>query len=294
MKSKIFVKLCACLLGLLLLGVLPHFVYLQKSISVEDKAPLNKSIIFQELSQANVIYLGETHDDLKVYQAQLEIIQFLHSKNPKIAIGFEMFQRQFQPILNQYLAGEISEDELKDKTEYENRWGFNWEYYAPIIRFAKSHKLPILALNTPTEVSRKVAKQGLESLTPQERQFIPPTEEIDLTNNAYRQMVNEVYQDHLQQGHGNSQTLDRFFTAQVLWDETMAEAIAQFYQTHPDYKIIVLAGKGHIIYGYGIPSRVERRLKGVSFVQRLVLMEEKTETDSKNTPNAADYIWLVE
>ncbi|NJN62127.1 MAG: ChaN family lipoprotein [Coleofasciculaceae cyanobacterium RL_1_1] len=57
---------------------------------------------------------------------------------------------------------------------------------------------------------------------------------------------------------------DRFFAAQVLWDETMAEAIAQAYRDDPDRQIIVLAGRGHIAYNFGIPSRVQRRVIGES------------------------------
>ncbi|MDL5052925.1 ChaN family lipoprotein [Oscillatoria laete-virens NRMC-F 0139] len=38
----------------------------------------------------------------------------------------------------------------------------------------------------------------------------------------------------------------------------MAHHIVQFRQAHPDYQVIAIAGQGHIIYGYGIPSRVAR------------------------------------
>src|SRR4028118_1600443 len=65
---------------------------------------------------------------------------------------------------------------------------------------------------------------------------------------------------HPQSGQGNSTSFERFFTAQVLWDETMADKIAQFLKANPNYQVVVLAGTGHIIYGYGIPSRVARRL----------------------------------
>ena len=126
------------------------------------------------------------------------------------------------------LLAKITEEELVKKTEYEKRWGFPWKLYAPILRFAKENKLPVLATNTPAEVSRKVARQGLESLTAEERQWIPPFSEIRTDNQDYRKMVLAAFSEHQAAGHGKSADGERFFLAQVLWDETMAESIAKF------------------------------------------------------------------
>jgi uncharacterized iron-regulated protein len=203
----------------------------------------------------------------------------------------EMFQRPFQDVLDQYLAGKITEAQLVEQSEYEKRWGFPWENYAPLLRFAKTNQLPVLALNTPTEVTRKVARSGLESLTTDERRYIPPFSEIRTDNAEYRQMVQKAYEQHHQVGHGNSTSFERFFTAQVLWDETMAEKIAQFLEANPDYQVVVLAGQGHIIYGYGIPSRVARRLGNGNLVQRSVLLSPLEGTSSPTNKPVADFVW---
>jgi uncharacterized iron-regulated protein len=239
--------------------------------------------ILTQLAPAQVIYLGETHDNAADHQSQLDIIQALHQKNSKIAIALEMFQRPAQPLLDQYLAGTLTETQLQQQSEYDQRWGFPWDYYAPILRFAKTHQIPLIALNVPTEITRKVAREGLESLTPSDRQWIPPANQIRTDNTAYREMI-QVFYDEIHQGRSASSNFDRFFLAQVLWDETMAQSITDFLQTQPDRQVIVLAGDGHIIYGHGIPSRVARRIENV--VQRSVIInpDEGMET-------AADYFW---
>ncbi|MDY6781001.1 MAG: ChaN family lipoprotein [Cyanobacteriota bacterium] len=245
---------------------------------------------FAQLWDADIIYLAETHDSLEDHRAQLEIIQALHQHQGKIAIAMEMFQRPFQEALDRYLNGEITEAQLQVQTEYDQRWGFDWEFYAPILRYAKAHQLPVLALNTPTEISRKVARNGLESLTEAEKQYIPPFAEIRLDNEDYRQQLQGIYELHAGAGHGNSSSFERFFLAQVLWDETMADAIARFWQNNSEYQIIVLAGRGHIQYGYGIPSRVERRLSRTDFVQRSVWLGSFPEGE----PQPADLDWKFE
>jgi uncharacterized iron-regulated protein len=229
--------------------------------------------IFTELQQSQIIYLGEAHTNAQDHAEQLRILMALHQQNPQVAIAVEMFQRPFQGAVDRYLAGEIDEAQLLQQTEYEQRWGYDWRYYAPLMRYAKEHNLPVIAMNTPTEITRKVAQAGLANLKEAEQVYIPPLDQIrtdaDFTpNRGYRQMLGEIFAMHAHHRQGDQQSdgndrFERFFAAQVLWDETMAESIVQFHQRQPDYQILVIAGQGHIVYDYGIPSRVARRLVAI-------------------------------
>lgn len=244
----------------------------------------------QPLLNADVVYLGEHHDRPADHAAQMEIIEALYAEHPDMAIALEMFQRPFQTVIDQYLAGEISEAELVEQSEYEQRWGFPWEYYAPMLRFAKEKQLPVLALNAPSEVVRQVAQSGLTRLSEDDLRYIPPLSDIDITNRDYQTFVREAFGSHGSHGNFN---FDNFFAAQVVWDETMAEAIANFKQTSPDTLVVVLAGTGHVIYGYGIPDRVDRRLDG-SVDQIKVLLNMPSEALPNPADGVADVLWYSE
>lgn len=244
----------------------------------------------QELASSKVVYLGETHDNPEDHKIQLQIIQSLQQRNRKIAIAMEMFVQSSQNVLNRYLAGKLSEQEFVQQSNYQ-QWGYPWEYYAPILRFAGEKQLPVIALNIPIEITRQVSRSGLESLTPQQRKLIPPFSEIRTDNAEYRQLLAETFGQHQNSGHGNSTGFERFFLAQVLWDETMANVIAKFIKANPNYQVVVLAGSGHIIYGYGIPSRVKRRLQDKRFVQRSVLLSSPKEQSVDTKDAIADFIW---
>ncbi|MFM2431719.1 MAG: hypothetical protein RLZZ511_2932 [Cyanobacteriota bacterium] len=242
---------------------------------------------------ANVIYLGETHDQAADHQAQLAIIQALQQQKPGLTIGLEMVQRPYQAALDRYIAGEIDEPTMRDRIEYDDRWGFDWEMYAPIFRYAKAQQIPLIALNTPREITRKVSKRGLTSLNLPDRRFIPPISAIEIGPAPYKTMLTAI----LQQNHGTPDQppkpdrIDRFVQAQVLWDETMAERIAQAHQHNPDRPIVVLVGQGHLIYRYGIPRRVERRIPGIK--QQVILLSPDPSlptVDAEGTP-IADW-WL--
>ncbi|PSB39031.1 hypothetical protein C7B69_02570 [filamentous cyanobacterium Phorm 46] len=289
MKTTKLIKLCALSLSIFLLC--SSVATAEPMASPQPQQTYTNQDILQQLVKAKIVYLGETHDSIEDHQAQRAIIQEMQRQNPKIAIAMEMFQRPFQGVLDGYLAGKLTEEQLIEQTEYNQRWRFPWEYYAPILRFAKEKKLPVIALNTPSEVTRKVASQGLESLTAEDKKHIPPISEIRTDNAEYRQMLLEVYQQHQKAAQGNSTAFERFLQAQVLWDETMAESIAQFVKANPDYQVVVLAGKGHIIYGYGIPSRVERRLGVGSVKVRSILFTSLTDSPLSADKLIADYIW---
>jgi uncharacterized iron-regulated protein len=243
-----------------------------------------------QLQTAKVVYLGETHDRESDHQQQLIIIRSLFQHNPRLAIGMEMFQRPAQPLLDRYLASEITAAQLRTQSEFDKRWGYKWEFYLPILEFARANRLPLIALNTPTEITRKVGKQGLESLTTAELQFIPPITEIDRSNEKYRQMILASYQQHAGIVSIASKSFDRFYTAQLLWDETMAERVAKFANQNPSYQTIVLAGSSHIVYGYGIPDRVRRRSIDSKFSQTTVLLNSEG-FDLRSQPQPTDMIW---
>ncbi len=250
----------------------------------------NLQKILPKLKKANVVYLGETHDSFEDHKNQLKIIQELYKNNQQITIGMEMFQRPFQKVVNQYIAGKINEVELVKKSEFKTRWGFDWELYAPILRFAKQKKISVLALNTPTEITRKVSREGYEKLSNSEKKSIPAITENLTDNKPYREIILKTFEQHQSSGYGNSSNPKRFFLTQILWDETMADGIAKFVKANPDYQVVVLAGLGHIVYGYGIPSRVERAIQHQNFIQHSVLLTvPEIDSVDKDKP-IADFI----
>ena len=262
-------RLATAILGLMMVG-------LCLAAQASSFTPTQQKIL-HELATANIVYLGEVHDRSQDHQNQLAIIQHLYQKNPRLVIGLEMFQKPYQGSINRYLAGQITEADLVKQTEYQQRWGFPWENYAPLLRFAKEHQLSVIALNAPTEITRKVAKQGLASLTLADFRYIPPIKDIDKSNVAYRQLIKESFNQHQHQAVANSKGWERFYETQLVWDETMAASIAAFYQQHPGDRIIVIAGQAHIEGGYGIPDRVTRRLTSRSFIQKLVILQQFAE-----------------
>ena len=211
--------------------------------------------IVRAVSLKRVIFLGEQHNRYEEHLAELAIIKWLHENGHQVAVGLEMFQRPFQQVLDDYVAGKIGEEEFLRRSEYFKRWGFNWRLYKPIIDYARKHKIPLVALNVRAEITDKVAKGGLEALSPQERATLPP---LDRSNQAYRAYLRQVYESH-PENKREIKNFETFYEAQLLWDEVMAESIARYLAQNPERQMVVLVGRAHVVYGYGVPSRVAKR-----------------------------------
>lgn len=232
--------------------------------------------LLEEIKDKRIIYVGEFHNSYSHRSFQLEIIKKLYEESEKTAVGMEMFQSKFQYIIDKYIEGKISKSEFLDKTEFKRRWGFDFSLYEPVIEFIRQNKIQLIALNMDTEIIKKVSGGSMASLTVYEKKKIPGR--IDFGNEAYRRMLFGIYSEDPKLFQND---FSRFHRAQVVRDEGMAENIDSFLKQHPDYRMVVLAGNGHIMYSHGIPSRTYGR-NNIDYVTIV--------SDLKYRPNIADYV----
>jgi uncharacterized iron-regulated protein len=232
--------------------------------------------VIENVAGRKVIYVGEIHDVFAHHAVQLDIIMGIYRKNSNISIGMEMFQRPFQDTLDDFIEGRMEEKEFLKKSEYFTRWGFDYNLYKPILDFARTRKIPVVALNIKREIIKGVSKGGLDLLDDEEKKDVPP--EMDFSDLDYRERLKETFRLHKNLKDRN---FDFFYQSQILWDESMSWSIDRFLEENPGYKMIVLAGQGHLKYGSGIPKRTYRR-NGHEYAVVLI--------DAKVEKGVADYV----
>jgi aminopeptidase N len=227
---------------------------LEPTFGVEESKELSLNEIIDRVSGKKIVYVGEEHDQYSSHLTELEVIRGLFRKGGRIAIGMEMFARPFQKALDDYIRGTIGEREFLRSSDYFKQWGFDYNLYQDILRFAREERIPVAALNIRKEIVGKVAKGGIDFLTPEEKKELP--ENMDLTDEQYRGRLRTAFAEH--EGFGE-RSFENFYQSQIIWDEIMAQNIDEFMKSHPEYRMVVLAGSGHIAYGSGIPKRAYRR-----------------------------------
>ncbi len=220
---------------------------------VSESGELEFEELVVRLSQQRVAMIGEIHDRYEHHLNQLALICRLYRQHANLAIGLEFIQRPFQEHLDAYVERRINAREMLARTEYFSRWQFDYRLYAPIFEFAREHRIPLIALNAPQEISSKVAREGISGLSKDERAQIP--QRLDRGVAGYRERLRAVFEQHPEIQH---MSFEKFVEAQLIWDETMAEAAASYVEKYPERYLVVLAGDGHVTRT-GIPVRFARR-----------------------------------
>jgi len=258
---------------------LPHRIVDQPGTSVEETAFPDR------LRAARVIYVGEQHTSPHDHAAELEVLERVFAADPSVGIGIEMLPRTLQPALDAWLAGELDEAAFLEKVEWKKTWGYAFGLYAPLLRFCKAHKLRGFALNAPREIVRALAHG--DELTPEQKQLLP-----DMVPGpaAHRELVREAWGGH-PHGRFADARFERFYRAQLLWDETMADRVAAAL-TGPGApkRLVVFAGEAHV-RRFAVPDRAARR--GARPYLTILPVLEADLADAR-ADNSADLYWVLE
>jgi uncharacterized iron-regulated protein len=220
---------------------------------ITGDAELDFETLIGILAQSRVVFVGESHDRYDHHLNQLEIICRLHRRNPDMVIAMEFFQQPFQAHLDDFVSGRIDTEAMLRAAEYYNRWRYDYRLYEPIMTFARTQGIAIVALNLAAEITTKVGLGGIDNLSEEDRASLPGT--MERFDEQYRERIRIAFEQHPEETRGD---FERFFEVQLLWDEGMAQRTARYLVEHPESRLVVLAGTGHVIRS-GIPARVTRR-----------------------------------
>jgi uncharacterized iron-regulated protein len=255
-----------------------------------DGRQISWDALAKRLDQARVVLVGEVHDHPGHHQIQRRILELMSRPGePPLTVGVEWLDSGAQEACDRLSAGRLSLDEFAEQAQWKRRWGYRLDLYRPVLELVRGRGLRLVALNAATPLIRQVAKEGLNSLTPDQRAGLAPS--LDLSDGPYRRRLAKASRAH---GHMRPGSAENFFTAQVARDETMAHNLAQAMIPWPDSgrRAVVLVGGGHLYHGEGLPPRIKRRLPGLKLVTIMPASPGSPELASlpPQGPALADYL----
>jgi uncharacterized iron-regulated protein len=225
-------------------------------------------------SRRDIVLLGERHDERDHHAWQLQTLAALHALRPQMVIGFESFPRRVQGTLDKWVAGELTESEFLERSDWDKVWSFPSGLYMPLFQFARINRIPMVALNVDRELTQQITQKGWDGVPAERKEGVsrpaPPSQ-------AYRDVLFEIYKEHPQakEKSGDIRKTDpdflRFIDSQTTWDRAMAEALARRVTDASGTArpmVVGIMGAGHVSNGYGVPHQL--RDLGVSSVATLV------------------------
>ncbi|BBO75538.1 hypothetical protein DSCW_29550 [Desulfosarcina widdelii] len=203
---------------------------------VAGRAEISLDQAAGKLPSPGIVYVGEFHDNAAHHAAQLAVIQSLDKRKRPVAVGLEMFQHIEQSVLDAWVAGALSEDEMR--RAFARNWSQDWHLYRDIFLYCRDRSIPMIGLNVPRSITRKVARNGFESLTPEEIGKLPPI--VCRVDREYEEFLRRVLGHH-----GSESGFRRFCEAQLVWDTAMAIYALAYLEDHPEHTVVVLCGMIH-------------------------------------------------
>lgn len=221
------------------------------------------------LGSAKVVFFGEQHDDPRTHAAEVELLHALAGTGRPVIVSLEMFERDVQGTLDEYLTGRITEADFLARSRPWPRYATD---YRGIVELAKARGWRVLAANVPRPMASAVGRAGLAVL---DTLSVPArhnaARELSCPNDDYRARFLAEMRGHSAGSSASPQPGDtlptvvaeRFYLAQCLKDETMAESIVRALRDAPRDAIAVhYNGSFHSDYGQGVAARVTRREPG--------------------------------
>jgi uncharacterized iron-regulated protein len=243
--------------------------------------------IIDSLERADVLFVGETHDNGVAHLLEAELLrradETYGAASPRkraVALSLEMFERDVQTVLDEYLAGLITERHFL----LSSRPWRNYETdYRPLVEYARAHRLPVIAANAPARYVSRVSSQGPDSLRslPQVavKSWLPPLP-FPAASEAYAAKFNRFMGGAAPAAgatapaqsnpHGGLHLLE----AQTLRDASMAYSISEYLKRGRDPLVVQVNGTFHSEERMGVPEQLARyRSKARAVVVTIVPVE---------------------
>ncbi len=167
-------------------------LYSNKGKKISFKKALKK------ITSHELILFGEYHNNPISHWLQLEVAKAIFDKEIPLVIGAEMFERDNEVQLQQYLSGNLSKKEFSEQVRLWSNYATDYE---PLLLFAKEKQIPYVSTNIPRRFASKVFKEGgfdaLNKLTDEEKSWIAPLPiPFDIGLKTYQEMLQMMGGEH--------------------------------------------------------------------------------------------------
>lgn len=245
--------------------------------------PVSQAAVIAQAGQADVVLLGETHDAADHHLWQLQVLSALQARKRPLVIGFESFPRAAQPVLDAWIAGQLSEAAFLADSRWHEVWRFDAALYMPLFRFARMNSVPMVAINVEQSLISAVSKDGWDAVPADKREGVGSPLPA---SPAYRQRLREVFRQHLREGQKfDDARFDSFVQAQTVWDRAMAEALTKAAGRPGRPLVAGIVGRGHVSYDGAITAQL--RGLGIDKAVTLMAWEKDAPCDELRTAEGA-------
>ena len=259
----------------------------------KKKQEIDLPALWDRLSEADAVFLGETHVDETTHAVELATFEGLLARRGKSTIlAMEMFEQDEQPALDDYTAKRTTEQQFLHAVR---TWPNYATDYRPLIEAARAHGARVLGSNVPTAVRRKLGRGGkdaLAKLPPGERSFLPP--QILTTSAGYWERFQRAVRGHMGNSGPPMTPEEARFTTQSFWDNSMGATCARALDANPKALVLHVNGGFHSAYRSGTVEQLRKRRPATRIATVDIAPTYDLANVSLPSADVADYVVFAE
>lgn len=236
-----------------------------KIYSTKTNKEVTADSIVEDMKNYDVLFYGEEHNDSVTHYLESKIFELLFMKfGSNLTLSLEMFERDVQTVMEEYLTGGIREKNfIKDARAWNN-----YKDYRPMVEFAKTNNLPVICANAAGRYTNLAGRKGqgaLEKLSKESKKNFAPLPYDTATGKYYEKLMQLT-------GHGAPSPTDtskklmpampmgalNLIVSQSLWDATMAYSISNYWKENKGKKIMQVNGRFHSDEGFAIVTQLKK------------------------------------
>lgn len=328
--TKYFIKPCCFLLFMpaILLSTISSKGQLSEAnfriYDVKQGREVTLDDIAIAMQHYDVLFFGEEHNDSVTHYLEHKMLtKMFENYGNRTVLSMEMFDREAQPVMNEYLDGFIREKNfIKDARAWPN-----YRDYKPMVEFARANHLDVICANAPGRYSNLAGRKGQQALwdLPRYSRGLFAPLPYDTASGAYHEKLMEMgghtvpitsTKDSLQKKDSASASAGtvisdtnskksvppvmtmgdfNFIQAQSLWDATMAYSIAAYLKKHKGKKVMQVNGRFHSDQGFAVATQLNNYNPGLGY---LVISSDSDENfpviDWSKYSDQGDYIIITD
>jgi uncharacterized iron-regulated protein len=251
--------------------------------------PTTLEAVVAAMGGHDVVFIGETHDDPTAHWLEAELLKGAwetYGTAPadgapprRLALSLEFFERDVQPVLDEYLADLITESAFVAASRPWPRYATD---YRPLIEFSREHGIDVIASNAPRRYASRVTRHGresLEDLPARALAYLPPLPYGQPSREYRDQWIQVISRVMRLEGTrcgvpvhdapapvGAHSEMGNQLHTQALWDASMAWWISRYLDAHPRALVLHMVGGFHVARGTGTPEHLAAYRPGASFM----------------------------
>lgn len=212
-----------------------------------DKTDMNA--ILNQIKPGQIVIISENHGFRPHHQNQRDLLVQFSAASFPLSVGMEFFSYPDQALVDQFTSDNLTEEDFLKQI----KWGkIPFDNYRFQVRLPHYRSGQTLALNAPRALTTKIKDSGLDSLTDEEKKWLPPNFALGLP--TYFERFRETMKDH-----AKPEQIEKYFASQSVWDDTMAWQATEYMKRVPNALLVIIVGDFHVAYQDGLVARLRAR-----------------------------------